>query len=155
MEGSSVHLYTARPNPQTCASMQTRRGALVAVEFPVWAQGCVFTVYEEHAFMIDERPESDSPLNITLPLKCGKPSAGSCGASDVRFLRSCLRVGAAFLVVSSRGHMWEDDSTAWFLLNRSLSKNGLISSEVICFSLEKCFFFFVFLNMHLLKNGLF
>lgn len=33
--------------------------------------------------------------------------------------------------------MWEDDSTAWFLLNRSLSKNGLISSEIICFSLVR------------------
>lgn len=53
----------------------------------------MFKVYEERGFMIDERPESDSPSNITPFWRCGNPCAGSCGASDVRFLRSSLQVG--------------------------------------------------------------
>lgn len=62
-------------------------------------QGYVFKVCEEHVFMIDENPESDTLLNITLFLKCGKCCAGLCGISVVPFYH--LLSGGSLLVVSS------------------------------------------------------
>lgn len=60
-------------------TMQKWCGTLVIVFSP--PQGYAFKVCEEHVIMIDENPESDTLLNITLFLKC----AGLCGISVVPF----------------------------------------------------------------------
>lgn len=71
----SAVLYMFFQNRQTCACKHGVELWLL-LSFQSEPQGCVFNVYEEHGFMIDERLESDSPLNITLFLKRGKPCGG-------------------------------------------------------------------------------